>query len=232
MSLSQTLSKVTSRKVAFGSCVEPHSVSGSTEVFSSQFTGLPGDRSFSAFWQFREQSARQYGSAQDELPAAEVTPSCDFMSLCLDNTIQSDCNNWKRLPKKWPVWKNMYWKFNIPNSYWDHGRNRNIFPKSQNKTAVSRGERIWSCQIVALSHMNTQNVRMRVGMRRPLKNYGCLGNIKCQAKYTAYCSQPSFNSFQLFMSTPKFIFCLSKIKWNHICFILFLRAILSIFKLL
>lgn len=39
------------------------------------------------------------GSAHDERPAAEVTPSCDFISLCLDNTICSYCINWKRLPR-------------------------------------------------------------------------------------------------------------------------------------
>lgn len=50
-----------------------------------------------------------------------------------------------------------HWKINIPDSSWDHRGNRNIFPKSQNKTAVSRRERIWPCQIVASSHMNTQN---------------------------------------------------------------------------
>lgn len=158
------------------------------------------------------------------MPAAEITPSCDFISLCLDNTIQSDWNNWKRLPKKWPVWKHTHWKINISDCFWDHGRTGTYLQRVRIKQQWVEGRRFDRARLWHHLTWTHRTVRMRVEMRCSLQNYGCLGNIKCQVKYTAYCSHSYFNNFQLFMSIPKFIFCLYKIKRNQIGFILFFES--------
>lgn len=167
--------------------------------------------------QLREQSARLYGKARHETPAANITPSCGFISLCLDNMTRSYGLHWIRLPKKWLVWKNTHWKINIPDSSWDHCSNKDIFLKSQNKQ--QRVEE--RCGLARLWHHLTRTQRCEEASRRetPLQHDGSLGNIKCPAQIgPTTATDLSVTSIYSYFP-PLFTFRLHKIKRRQLGFI-------------
>ena len=167
--------------------------------------------------QLREQSARLYGKARHEMPAANITPSCGFISLCLDNMTRSYGLHWIRLPKKWLVWKNTHWKINIPDSSWDHCSNKDIFLKSQNKQ--QRVEE--RCGLARLWHhlTRTQRCEEASGRETPLQHDGSLGNIKCPAQIgPTTATDLSVTSIYSYFP-PLFTFRLHKIKRRQLGFI-------------
>ena len=130
--------------------------------------------------QLREQSARLYGKARHETPAANITPSCGFISLCLDNMTRSYGLHWIRLPKKRLVWKNTHWKINIPDSSWDHRSNKDIFLKSQNNSGEWRRDVVLpDCGITLHEY---RGVRKRADVRRHCNMMGLLGISNAQHK--------------------------------------------------